>query len=218
MRIAPSILAANFACLADDIAKVQDCADILHLDVMDGHFVPNITFGPPLVQSIRKFSKMYLDVHLMIDNPEKFIEPFARAGANNLTFHIEATKDPLALIRKIRDLGVDASVSLKPGTPARALEPVIDLIDMVLVMTVEPGFGGQAFRDDMLPKIDEIRKRRPDVSIEVDGGIDEETLPLVVRAGADTFVAGTAIFGRPDPRQIVLRFKEIINAAVVNRR
>jgi ribulose-phosphate 3-epimerase len=216
IRIAPSILSANFACLGEDIAKVEPCAELLHLDVMDGHYVPNITFGPPLVKCVRKITKMFLDVHLMIDNPEKYIEPFAKAGADNLTFHIEATRDPIGLIRRIRELGVQVGVSLDPGTPAEALEPVIDLVDMVLVMTVQPGFGGQAFREDMLPKIEALLKRRPEVIMEVDGGIAEDTLPKVVRAGADTFVAGSAIFGKPDPGKEVMRFKEIIRTVQQN--
>jgi ribulose-phosphate 3-epimerase len=216
MRIAPSILSANFAYLAADIAKVEPYADLLHLDVMDGHYVPNITFGPPLVKCVRGISKLFLDVHLMIDNPEKYIEAFAKAGADNLTFHIEATRDPVGLVRKIRDLGVQASVSLDPGTPAEALEPVIDLVDMVLVMTVQPGFGGQAFREDMLPKIEKILRRRPEVILEVDGGVAEDTLLKVVRAGADTFVAGSAIFGQPDPGATVMKFKKIIEAELRN--
>jgi len=213
MRIAPSILSANFACLAADIARVEACADLLHLDVMDGHFVPNITFGPPLVKCIRENTKLFLDVHLMISDPDQYAEPFIKAGADNLTFHIEVAKDPAGLVKKIRELGAGASVSLNPDTPADSLEPVIDLVDMVLVMTVMPGFGGQAFRADQLPKIEKILRRRPGVRIEVDGGINEETIPLTVRAGADTFVAGTAVFKASDPAQAVIKLREIANAA-----
>jgi ribulose-phosphate 3-epimerase len=216
MRIAPSILSANFAHLGEDIAKVDPYADLPHLDVMDGHYVPNITFGPPLVKCVRGISKLFLDVHLMISNPEKYVEAFAKAGADNLTFHIEATSDPVALVKQIRDLGTQCGVSLDPGTPAESLEPVIDLVDMVLVMTVQPGFGGQSFRADMLPKIEQILKRRPEVILEVDGGISAETLPQVVAAGADTFVAGSAVFGQPDPGETILEFKKIIEAQLNN--
>jgi ribulose-phosphate 3-epimerase len=215
MRIAPSVLSADFAHLANDIAKVES-GDILHLDVMDGHYVPNITFGPPLVKCIRATTKMFLDVHLMIDNPYKYAEAFVKAGADNLTFHIEVAKDPVGLVRQIRDLGVQVGVSLDPETPAELLEPVIDLVDMVLVMTVKPGFGGQAFKEEVLPKITQIAKRRPDVAIEVDGGISEKTLARVVKAGADTFVAGSAVFGTPDPAATILKFREIIKSVVMN--
>jgi ribulose-phosphate 3-epimerase len=213
MRIAPSILSANFACLAADIAKVEPCAELLHLDVMDGHFVPNITFGPPLVKSVRANTRMFLDVHLMISDPDFYAEPFVKAGADNLTFHIEVAKEPVKLVEKIRKLGIGVSVSLNPDTPAESLEPVIDLVDMVLVMTVMPGFGGQPFREDCLPKIEKILKRRPEVLLEVDGGINDETIGRVVRAGADTFVAGTAVFGAPQPEQAINKLREIIKAA-----
>jgi ribulose-phosphate 3-epimerase len=213
MRIAPSILSANFACLAADIAKVESCAELLHLDVMDGHFVPNITFGPPLVKSVRASTRMFLDVHLMISDPDFYAEPFVKAGADNLTFHIEVAKEPVKLVEKIRKLGIGVSVSLNPDTPAESLEPVIDLVDMVLVMTVMPGFGGQPFREDCLPKIEKILKRRPGVLLEVDGGINDETIGRVVRAGADTFVAGTAVFGAPQPEEAVKKLREMIKAA-----
>jgi ribulose-phosphate 3-epimerase len=213
MRIAPSILSANFACLAADIAKVESCAELLHLDVMDGHFVPNITFGPPLVKSVRANTRMFLDVHLMISDPDFYAEPFVKAGADNLTFHIEVAKEPVKLVEKIRKLGIGVSVSLNPDTPAESLEPVIDLVDMVLVMTVMPGFGGQPFREDCLPKIEKILNRRPEVLLEVDGGINDETIGRVVQAGADTFVAGTAVFGDPQPEQAIRKLKEIIKAA-----
>jgi len=216
IRMAPSILSANFACLAADIARIEPYSDILHLDVMDGHFVPNITFGPPLVKCIRKNTKMFLDTHLMISEPERYIEPFAKAGASSLTFHIEVAKDPVGLVKKIRDLGVEVGVSLNPDTPAEALEPVIDLVDMVLVMTVMPGFGGQEFRDDCLPKITKIMTRRPEVSIEVDGGINDQTISKVVSAGGDTIVAGTAVFGAPEPEKAVEKLRQIAKAAQHN--
>ncbi len=213
IRIAPSILSADFARLADDIAKVEPFTDILHLDVMDGHFVPNITFGPPLVKSVRKVTKLFLDAHLMIEEPGKYIEPFVKAGANNITFHIEVTEHPSAIVRMIKELGCQASVSLKPDTSAEELEPIIDIVDMVLVMTVMPGFGGQEFRRDMLPKIEQIRQRREDLCIQVDGGINDKTIVDVVKAGADNIVAGTAVFGDADPGEATKKLKEIaINA------
>jgi ribulose-phosphate 3-epimerase len=211
-RIAPSILAADFANLADEIAKVEDNADLLHLDVMDGHYVPNITFGPPIVECVRSITKLFLDTHLMIDNPEKFIKPFAEAGSDNITFHIEVTKEPKKLVEDIRRFGKSVGVSLDPDTPDSMLEPVIDLVDMVLVMTVVPGFGGQAFREDMLPKIERIRRRRKDVFIEVDGGIGEKTIRRVWDAGADTFVAGTSVFRSSNPGQAILKLKETIHS------
>jgi len=183
---------------------------------MDGHVVPNITFGPPLVKCIRKNTTLFLDAHLMIEEPERYIEPFIKAGADNITFHIEVARDAVGLVRRIRELGAQASVSLNPDTPAESLEPVIDLVDMVLVMTVMPGFGGQEFRADCLPKIEKIYRRRPEVLIEVDGGISEETIVRTVRAGADTFVAGTAIFGAADPAEAARRLREQAEAALAN--
>jgi len=213
IRIAPSILAANFAALAEDIAKVRGCAELLHLDVMDGHFVPNITFGPPLVASLRKITDIFLDVHLMIEHPSKYIVPFAEAGADNITFHIEATDQPAELIREIRRLGKQAGVTLNPDTPVECLEPVVDLVDMALVMTVEAGFGGQAFLENCLSKVSWLRRRRADLPIEVDGGINRRTIPLAVAAGADTIVAGTAVFGSADPAGAVQELKQLAEQA-----
>ncbi len=213
IRIAPSILSANFAELGADIARVEPHTSILHLDVMDGHFVPNITFGPPLVKSVRGMTNLALDVHLMIDQPEKYIEPFAEAGADNITFHIEVTDNPEALVEKIHKLGKQAGVSLNPGTPIESVDRVVDMVDMVLVMTVQPGFGGQAFQSRCLPKMTWLRKRRGDLLIEVDGGINTETIPDAVRAGADTIVAGTAVFGTDDPGLAVLALKKLAEGA-----
>ncbi len=209
IRIAPSILSADFARLADDIARVEPYTDILHLDVMDGHFVPNITFGPPLVKCVRRVTKLFLDAHLMIEEPAKYIEAFIKAGADNITFHIEVAENPLMLVKMIKEFGAQVSVSLRPDTSAEELEPVIDIVDMVLVMTVMPGFGGQEFRRDMLGKIEQIRNRREELCIQVDGGINEKTIVDVIKAGANNIVAGTAVFGAQDAGLATKRLKEI---------
>ena len=199
-EIAPSVLSADFANLAAEIAQVTAAGiNVVHLDVMDGHFVPNITFGPPVVAWIRRCTDAVLDTHLMITHPEKYAERFAEAGSDHITFHVETVTDPTAFVQYLRTLGVTVGVTLNPGTPVEAVEQVAPLCDMVLVMTVNPGFGGQSFMDDAAQKC--IRLRRivgPDVRIEVDGGIDPTTVGTVKRYGADTFVAGNAIFGKPD--------------------
>jgi ribulose-phosphate 3-epimerase len=200
VEIAPSILSADFARLADEIAGVASAGvKMLHLDVMDGHFVPNITIGPPVVAKLRKHSDLFFDSHLMISEPDKYIEPFARAGVDNITFHIEVTDDPERMVDKIHDLGCTAGITLNPETPVGSIAKVAPLCDMVLVMTVHPGFGGQEFMDDAARKVIAVREMvGPDIRIEVDGGIDPQTTPIVVSYGADTLVAGNAIFGQPD--------------------
>jgi len=213
IRMAPSILSADFAALAEDIAKVEPYAEIIHLDVMDGHFVPNITFGPPLVKSVRKVTDKFLDAHLMIEEPQKYIERFAEAGADNITVHIEISDRPEKLIEQIRKTGKQAGITLNPGTPVESIERVLDLVDMVLVMTVQPGFGGQEFREECLPKMEWIRQRCPELPIEVDGGINELTIPRAVRAGADTIVTGSAVFGAGDPAREVLKLKRLAEEA-----
>jgi ribulose-phosphate 3-epimerase len=200
VEIAPSILSADFARLADEIAAVTAAGvKMLHLDVMDGHFVPNITIGPPVIAKLRKHSDLFFDSHLMISEPARYIEAFAKAGVNNITFHTEVTDEPERIVDRIHDLGCTAGICLNPGTPVESIRKVAPLCDMVLVMTVQPGFGGQSFMGDAARKVIEIRRIvGPDVRVEVDGGIDPETTPIVVGYGADTLVAGNAIFGKPD--------------------
>ena len=205
IEIAPSVLSADFARLAEEIAEITEAGvNIVHLDVMDGHFVPNITFGPPVIAKLRKVSELVFDAHLMISEPAKYAEPFARAGADHITFHIETTDEPEKLVEKLHDMGCTAGICLNPETPVDAIEAVVPMCEMVLVMTVHPGFGGQAFMPDAAKKIARIRELvGPDVRIEVDGGIDPRTAPTVVSYGADTLVAGNAIFGQSDSKAAI---------------
>jgi len=200
VEVAPSILGADFAKLADEIAQVEAAGvRMLHLDVMDGHFVPNITIGPVVVAKLRKYSDLVFDVHLMISEPAKYIDAFAEAGANHITFHIETTDRPELLVEKLHKLGCTAGVCLNPETPVESIEKVAPLCEMVLVMTVRPGFGAQKFMPDAARKIIRIRQIVGDeVRVEVDGGIDPNTAPVVVGYGADTLVAGNAIFSKSD--------------------
>lgn len=201
IRIAPSLLAADFARLAEQVALIESAgAEVLHLDVMDGHFVPNISFGVPVIQSLRPLSNMFFDAHLMISEPKRYAESFVTAGCDHVTFHIEVTSEPAAVVDHIHALGVFAGVSLNPTTPFSSIEPILDSVDLVLIMSVWPGFGGQKFIADVLPKVTELRRRlRPDQRLQIDGGIDTSTIAAAARAGADTFVAGTAIFRTPAP-------------------
>ena len=206
--ISPSLLAADFTKLGDEVQRIEEAgADYLHLDIMDGVFVPNISFGLPVVESLRKISGLVFDVHLMITNPEKYAERFANAGADIITFHLEACDDPAALIKKIKELGKKASISISPKTSAEALLPYLPELDMVLVMTVEPGFGGQSLIPETLEKVKAIRKvideNGYNCNIQVDGGISEKNISLVTDAGANVIVAGTAVFRSPDPKKTI---------------
>ena len=203
MRIAASILAADFARLGEEVARVEPHLDMLHVDVMDGHFVPNISLGVPVISSLRKVSGLAFDCHLMVTEPGGLVEPLRKAGATGITVHLEAVPDPRPVERRARRAALGFGLVINPGTPYQALDPYLDLCDMVLVMSVEPGFGGQDFMPDVLAKVEAARRaidrRGLDVDLEIDGGIDPKTIGSARRAGADVFVAGTAIFGQPDP-------------------
>jgi len=202
--ISPSILSADFSNLERDIKKVEEAgADWIHVDVMDGHFVPNITIGAPVVKSIRKVTKMPLDVHLMIENPENYIKDFVNAGSDIITIHYEAVKNVKDIIDQIKVFGIKAGVSIKPKTQVEVLEDFISDLDLILIMTVEPGFGGQKFMEDCLPKISEIKNLLEEYNltktvIEVDGGIDNKTGKLAIKAGANALVAGSYIYNSSD--------------------
>ena len=200
IEIAPSILSADFARLADEISVIESAGvNIVHLDVMDGHFVPNITIGPPVIAKLRKYSSLVFDAHLMISEPARFAQDFVEAGANHVTFHIEVAEKAQDLVDKLHSLGATAGICLNPETPVEAIEKIAPLCDMVLVMTVRPGFGGQKFMPDAAKKVTRVREIvGPDIRVEVDGGIDPVTAPTVVSYGADTLVVGNAIFSKPD--------------------
>ncbi len=200
IEVVPSILSADFAHLADEIAQVEAAGvKAVHLDVMDGHFVPNITIGPPVIEKLRRYSRVVFDCHLMISEPDKYAERFIEAGANHITFHIEVQKEPAKLIEKIHRLGATAGVCVNPETRVDTIKDVAALCDMVLVMTVHPGFGAQDFLVEAAKKIVEVRKLvGSDIRVEVDGGINTKTAPIVVSYGADTLVVGNAIFAQKD--------------------
>ena len=215
VTVSPSLLAADFGRLDEEIARITSAgADLLHLDVMDGHLVPNISFGVPVIKSIRKNSDLLFDAHLMIANPLRYAKAFADAGADHITFHVECSDDIAATIAAIRALGLTVGMSLRPGTPAKALFPYLELIDLVLVMTVEPGFGGQSFMADQMPKLAEFRReieaRKLNVHLEVDGGIDEKTVGTTAAHGGNMMVAGTAVFRHPQGAEYAV--KQLHNA------
>jgi ribulose-phosphate 3-epimerase len=202
LRINPSVLAADFANMQSELARIGS-ADFVHVDVMDNHFVPNLTFGPQMVQRIQETSPVPLDVHLMIDEPERWAPEYAEFGAASVTFHLEAATEPVTLARRLRAIGSRAGVAVKPATEVDGLFEVLDEFDQILVMTVEPGFGGQSFMPETMPKLrrlaDEAHRRGSQVWLQVDGGIGPSTIAIAAEAGADTFVAGSAVFGAADP-------------------
>src|SRR4051794_28255602 len=217
VQIAPSLLSADFARLADEAAAVADAADWLHVDVMDNHFVPNLTLGLPAVEALLKYATLPVDCHLMIDEPDRWAPAYADAGARNVTFHVEAAHAPVRLARELRALGARAGMGLKPATPVEPYADLLGELDMLLIMTVEPGFGGQAFLDVVLPKIrrarELMRARELAVWLQVDGGVDERTIVQCAEAGADVFVAGSAVYGADDPAAAAARLRAAAETA-----
>ncbi|MDO5635533.1 MAG: ribulose-phosphate 3-epimerase [Micrococcus sp.] len=209
--IAPSILSADFARLADEIDRISS-ADWIHVDVMDGHFVPNLTIGAPVAKAIAAVTDKVVDCHLMIDDPGRWVADYAKAGAHTVTFHVEATDDPRAVIRTLHDESCRAGVSIKPGTPVSAVIDLLDEVDLVLVMSVEPGFGGQSFMPEVLDKVVELRAAIDasgrDIHLQIDGGIDAGTIAKAAEAGCDVFVAGSAVYGADDPDAMVVTLRD----------
>ena len=210
IKISPSILASDYANLQSELDRIST-SDLVHVDVMDGHFVPNISIGAPVVASIKKVCNVPFDVHLMISNPLDYVEDFANAGADIICFHTECDSDVEKTVDKIISLGKKPALAIKPATPVDDVVKYLDKLSMVLVMTVEPGFGGQSFMESTMPKIEAIRKINPDIDIEVDGGINPETIKIASRAGANVFVAGSAVFKSENPAQTIALLKQ--NAA-----
>ena len=212
VRINPSILAADFVNMQASLDRIPG-ADFVHVDVMDNHFVPNLTFGPQMVGRIQEVSPVPLDVHLMITDVDRWAPGYAELGAASVTFHIEATDEPVALARRLRAIGARAGVAVKPATGVEQLYDVLDEFDQILVMTVEPGFGGQSFMVDQMPKLralaDEARRRGSSVWLQVDGGVAPDTIAMAAEAGADTFVAGSAVFGAADPDLAIAALRDV---------
>jgi len=212
IKISPSILSADFSILGEEIKSLEKAgADLIHVDVMDGHFVPNITMGPPIIKMVRRFTKLPFDVHLMISPVEKYIKAFADAGSDIITIHPEATDNLKRAVTTIKSLGKKAGVSLNPKTPISALMDVINEIDLILIMSVNPGFGGQSFMSEVLPKVKELRRmineKKLKIDIEIDGGINFETAPLAIKAGANILVSGTAIFAGGTLKDNILKLR-----------
>jgi ribulose-phosphate 3-epimerase len=217
LRLSPSLLAADFGALAESVGAVASESDWLHVDIMDAHFVPNLTIGPPVVESLRRHTGVFFDCHLMMTNPGDYLETFRKAGANGCTVHVEVG-DTSELLAEAKKLGLHAGLALNPETPYEAIDPFLDQADLILVMTVHPGFGGQSFIEEVVPKIARVRqeldRRGLAADLEVDGGIDVGTAPVVVRAGARVLVAGSAIFGTPRPWEAARRIQEVAEAAL----
>lgn len=215
-RINPSILSADFVNMQADLARIAT-ADFAHVDVMDNHFVPNLTFGPQMVERVQATSPIPLDVHLMIDDPDRWAPGYAEIGAASVTFHFEAAADPVAIARRLRDIGARAGIAIKPGTAGERLYDIISEFDQILVMTVEPGFGGQGFMDETMPKlrrlVAEARRRGSDAWFQVDGGISDATIARAAEAGADTFVAGSAVYGAESIEAAIAGLRERARAA-----
>jgi ribulose-phosphate 3-epimerase len=220
-QLAPSILNADFAHLADEVARVADSADFVHIDVMDNHFVPNLTIGPVVVESLRKHTDLPFDCHLMIADPDRWAPAYVDKGADVVTFHVEAAADPVQTARAIRSAGGKAGLALKPATPLAPYAEILSEFDLVLVMTVEPGFGGQSFREDCLPKVREARaeieRRGLEMWLEVDGGVGPGTIEQCAEAGADVFVVGSAIYAADDPARAARLIKEAAQRASRSR-